>query len=105
MSLHSSRSGRINLVSMNRDVAREQYDLLVKRVFDLITTTGVLFTYEARIPDKSIMQMVEFTVASPYTNGAQVLSVNVASLALLGKTVEQTLIEHVEHYQRIIDRR
>jgi hypothetical protein len=74
-------------------------------MFDLMTSTGVLFGYEARIPDRSKMQMVEFTVTSPFTNDAGVLMMNVATLAVLGKSVEQTLVEHVEHYERIAIRR
>lgn len=70
-------------------------------MFDLITTTGILFTYTVSIPDRSQMQMVEFTIESPFTTEAAVLSVNVASLAVVGKSVEQVLVEHVEHYQRL----
>jgi hypothetical protein len=50
------------------------------------------------------MQMVEFTVDSPFTHDASVLVANVASLALLGKSVEQTLIEHVEHFEFLATR-
>ena len=70
-------------------------------MFDLITTTGVLFTYTVRIPDRAVMQMVEFTIDSPYTAGANVILTNVASLAVVGKSVEQTLVEHVEYYERL----
>lgn len=69
--------------------------------FDLITTTGVLFTHTVAIPDRSQMQRVEFTVASPYTTAAAVLNVNVATLAIIGKSVEQVLVENVEHYERL----
>lgn len=74
-------------------------------MFDLMTTTGVLFTYTPSIPDPSRMQMVDFAIDSPFTESANVLSVNVATVALLGKTVEQMLVDHVEHYQRIAARR
>jgi len=70
-------------------------------MFDLITSTGVLFTYTVRIPDRSVMQMVEFTIDSAYTEGVNVVTANVASLAMLGKSVEQLLGEHVEHYQQV----
>jgi hypothetical protein len=69
-------------------------------MFDLMTSTGVLFNYSVRIPDRSVMQMVEFTIISPYTEGANVILANVASLAIVGKSVEQTLVEHVEFYER-----
>jgi hypothetical protein len=74
-------------------------------MFDLITTTGIPFSYSVRIPDRSVMQIVEFTIDSPYTEGANVVFVNVASLALIGKSVEQNLIEHVEHFEGIAARR
>ncbi|MEB0266797.1 MULTISPECIES: hypothetical protein [unclassified Cryobacterium] len=70
-------------------------------MFDLFTTTGVFFTYSVRIPDQSKMQLVQLTVESPYTDKANVLMVNVATLATVGRSVETTLIEHVEHYERI----
>jgi hypothetical protein len=73
-------------------------------MFDLITSTGVLFTYTVRIPDRAVMQMVEFTIDAPYTEGANVVLANVASLATLGKSVEQTLVEHVEHYEQLAAR-
>jgi hypothetical protein len=73
-------------------------------LFDLVTSTGVLFTYTARIPDRELMQMVEFTIDSPFTAGANVIVANVASLALIGKSVEQTLVEHVEFYERTATR-
>jgi hypothetical protein len=47
------------------------------------------------------MQMVEFTIDSPFTGSASSLMVNVASLAMIGKSVEQVLVEHVEHYERL----
>jgi hypothetical protein len=72
-------------------------------VFDLMTSTGVLFTYTVTIPDRSKMQMVDFLIESPFTDTASLLSVNVATLAVVGKSVEQTLVEHVEHYERIAD--
>ena len=74
-------------------------------MFDLMTSTGVFFAYEVFIPDRSKMQIVEFTVTSPFTADASVVTMNVASLAVLGKSVEQTLVEHVEHYERIAVRR
>lgn len=74
-------------------------------LFDLMTTTGVLFTYTAAIPDRSQMQMVEFTIDSPFTAAATVLNVNVASLALVGKSVEQVLVEHVERCGRVGSRK
>lgn len=74
-------------------------------MFDLMTSTGVLFGYEVSIPDRSTMQMVEFTVTSPFTEDARVIMMNVASLAVVGKSVEQMLVEHVEHYERIAARR
>jgi hypothetical protein len=74
-------------------------------MFDLMTSTGVLFGYEVRIPDRSKMQMIEFSLTSPFTNEAQIIMVNVATLAVVGKSVEQTLVEHVEHYERIAMRR
>ena len=46
------------------------------------------------------MQMVRFTIDSPFTENASVLDANVATLALIGKSVEQMLVEHVEHYER-----
>ncbi|TFB95728.1 hypothetical protein E3O39_11925 [Cryobacterium sp. MDB2-A-1] len=69
-------------------------------MFDLLTTTGVLFTYTADVPDSSQMQIVEFTINSPFTKAASVLNVNVSTLAMLGKSVEQLLVDHVEHYER-----
>lgn len=73
-------------------------------MFDLMTSTGVLFTYSVEIPDRSKMQMVRFTINSPFTNQANVLDSNVASLATVGKSVEQMLVEHVEHYERLTKR-
>jgi hypothetical protein len=73
-------------------------------MFDLLTTTGVFFSYEVRIPDRVHMQMVEFTINAPFTENASVLLVNVATLAVVGKSVEQTLVEHVEHHERIAAR-
>lgn len=70
-------------------------------MFDLMTSTGVLFTYTASIPDTATMQMVEFAVDSPFTQNAGLIMMNVATLAVLGKSVEQTLVEHVEHYERL----
>jgi hypothetical protein len=72
--------------------------------FDLITSTGVLFTYSVRIPDRATMQMLEFTIHSPFTDGANIVTMNVASLALIGKSVEQTLVEHVEFYEKPANR-
>lgn len=69
-------------------------------MFDLITSTGVLFSYSVQIPDRAAMQMVRFTIDSPFTENASVLDANVATLALIGKSVEQMLVEHVEHYER-----
>ncbi|TFB91456.1 hypothetical protein [Cryobacterium sp. HLT2-28] len=69
-------------------------------MFDLLTTTGFLFTYSAAVPDPSQMQIVEFTINSPFTEAASVLNVNVSTLAMLGKSVEQLLVDHVEHYER-----
>jgi len=74
-------------------------------MFDLITSTGVLFTYTVRIPDRTVMQIVEFTLDSPFTEGADVITTNVASLATLGISVEQTLVEHVEYCERVAARR
>lgn len=70
-------------------------------MFDLITSTGVIFSYTEAVPDPQKMQIVEFTVRSPFTERARVLSVNVTTLAMLGKSVEQAL---VEHHQRIAER-
>jgi hypothetical protein len=70
-----------------------------------MTTTGILFTYTTSIRDPSKMQLVDFAIDSPFTNPADVLSVNVATLAMLGKTVEQILVDHVEHQQRVAARR
>ena len=70
-------------------------------MFDLLTTTGVLFSYSVDIPDRSNMQMVRFTIDSPFTERAPILHSNVATLAMIGKSVEQLLVEHVEHYERI----
>ena len=70
-----------------------------------MNSTGVLFGYEVSIPDRSKIQMVEFRVISPFTADANVVTMNVASLALVGKSVEQTLVEHVEHYEGIASRR
>lgn len=44
------------------------------------------------------MQMVEFTVTSPFTEDARVIMMNVASLDVVGMSVEQVPVEHVEHY-------
>ena len=74
-------------------------------MFDLVTTTGVFFTYTVAIPDRTQMQMVKFTMDSPFTAAAAVLAVNVATLAVVGKPVEQVLVEHVEHYERLTDHR
>jgi hypothetical protein len=70
-------------------------------MFDLMTSTGILFTYVPSIPDRSHMQMVDFTIDSPFTSAANVLTINVATVAMLGKTVEQMLVDHVEHYEAI----
>lgn len=51
-------------------------------MFDLMTSTGVLFGHEVSIPDRSKMQMVEFTVTSPFTEDARIIMMNVASLAV-----------------------
>jgi len=75
------------------------------QLFDLMTTTGVLFTYVPSIPDPSTMQMVDFAIYSPFTESASVLSVNVATAAMLGKSIEQLLVDHVEHYEQIAARR
>jgi hypothetical protein len=64
----------------------------------------VLFTYSVAIPDRSEMQMVEITISSPFTEPGHVLMVNVATLAVVGKSLEQTLVEHVEHQQRLTQR-
>jgi len=74
-------------------------------MFDLMTTTGVLFGYEVRIPDRSQMQMVEFVIHSRFTDMGATLMMNVSTLAVVGKSVEQTLVEHVEHHERIVSRR
>jgi len=74
-------------------------------VFDLVTTTGVLFTYVPTIPDRSKIQMVDFAIDSPFTKSAEVLAVNVATAAMLGKSIEQLLVDHVEHCERIAARR
>ena len=74
-------------------------------MFDLMTTTGVLFGYEARIPDRSQMQMIEFVIHSPFNDVRATLMINVSTLAVVGKSVEQTLVEHVEHHERIASRR
>lgn len=74
-------------------------------MFDLMTTTGVLFGYEVTIPDRNQMQIVEFVVHSPFTDAGATLKMNVATLALVGKSVEQTLVEHVEHYELIASQR
>ena len=74
-------------------------------MFDLVTSTGVLFTYVPSIPDKSKMQMVDFSIDSPYTDPASVLSINVATAAMLGKSIEQLLVDNVEHYERVAARR
>ena len=68
--------------------------------FDLLTSTGVLFTYTVNTPDPIDAQVVEFTVDSPFTAAAPVITINVATLAALGKTVESVLVDHVEHYER-----
>ena len=70
-------------------------------MLELFTTTGIFFTYTVNIPDRSKMQVVELTIDSPFTGNASVLMVNVASLAIVGKSVESTLIEHVEYYERM----
>jgi hypothetical protein len=74
-------------------------------IFDLMTSTGVLFTYATTIKDPANMQMVSFAIDSPFTDSANELSVNVATIAMLGKTVEQILVDHVEYHQRIAARR
>ena len=74
-------------------------------MFDLITSTGIPFTYTVRIPDRAVMQIVEFIIESPYTEGDDVLTTNVASLATLGISVEQTLVEHVEYLERVAAKR
>lgn len=67
-------------------------------MFDLLTTTGVLFTCTAAVPDPSQMQIVEFTINSPFTEVASI--VNVSTLAILGRSVAQMLVAHFEHYER-----
>lgn len=74
-------------------------------IYDLMTATGILFTYTTTISDPSRMQIVDFAIDSPFTSPANVLSVNVATVAMLGKTVEQILVDHVEHQQRIAAQR
>lgn len=69
-------------------------------MLELLTSTGVFFTYTASIPDRSNLQIVEFVIDSPFTASAPVVSVNVSSLALIGKTVEAVLVDHVELYER-----
>ena len=73
-------------------------------MFDLFTSTGVFFTYCVSIPYRSKMHLVELAVKSPFTERANVVVVNVAALALVGRSVETTLIEHVEYYERIAAR-
>lgn len=73
-------------------------------VFDLVTSTGVLFTYDTKIPDPTKMQIGDFKIDSPFTQAANILTVNVATLALVGKSVEQTLVDLVEHYERLAAR-
>ena len=70
-------------------------------MFDLVTSIGVLFTYKVEIHDKTNMQIVTFVIDSHYTAAASRLNVNVATLAVIGKSVEQALVEHVEHYERM----
>ena len=74
-------------------------------MFDLITSTGVLFTYSPSIPDNSKMQMVDYAINSPFASPASVLSMNVATIAMLGKSVEEILVDHVEHLERVAARR
>jgi len=69
--------------------------------FDLLTSTGLFFTYTVRTPDPSSAQIVEFLIESTVTSSAPVLVVNVATLAHLGRTVESILVDHVEHYERL----
>ena len=70
------------------------------KMHELLTSTGVFFTYTAAIPDRAKLQIVEFTIDSPFTANAPVVAVNVSSLALIGRTVETVLADHVEHYER-----
>jgi hypothetical protein len=74
-------------------------------MFDLVTTTGVLFTYVPSIPDESVMQIVDFAIDSPFSDSTRVLSINVATAAMQGKSIEQLLVDHVEHLERIAARR
>ncbi|TFC26432.1 hypothetical protein E3O53_07890 [Cryobacterium sp. TMT2-18-3] len=73
-------------------------------MFDLLTSSGVLFTYTVNIPDRSQMQLVDFFVDSPFTTASSPVHVNVATLALVGKSVEQILVDHVEHHEAIAQR-
>lgn len=75
------------------------------QMFDLMTSSGVLFTYTVNIPDRSQKQMVDFFVDSRFTDPSSPVRVNVATLALVGKSVEQLLVDHVEHHQTIAQRR
>ena len=57
-------------------------------MFDPITGTGVLFNYTVGNPDRSAMQVDNFQINSPCRETANALSVNVASVAVIGKSVE-----------------
>jgi hypothetical protein len=70
-------------------------------MFDLRRSTGILFTYVPSIPHRSHMQMVDFTIDLPFTSSANVLTIDVSTVAMLGKTIEQMLVDHVEHYEAI----
>jgi len=67
----------------------------------LTASTGSLFGYEVSIPDRSKMKMVEFRVIPPFTADANVVTMNVASLAVAGESAEQTLVEYVKRFERI----
>ena len=54
-----------------------------------MTSTGVVFGYEVSIPDRSKIQMVEFRMISPFHADANVVTVNVASVALVGKALNR----------------
>ncbi len=54
-----------------------------------MASTGLLFEYEVSIPDRSKMQMVEFRVISPFTADANVVTMNVDTVALVGKALNR----------------
>jgi hypothetical protein len=69
--------------------------------FDLLTSTGIIFSYTVATPNPSETQILEFTINSPVTTASPVLSLNVATLVRLGRSVvESALVEHVEYYER-----